>query len=121
MRDLRQERARPEGVREERLRATTGLLRGLDLTSWRGRSGRRYIVGVHPLTEGELLDRLADSLTRGETYQWSYIDLIVVKNTDASFGPTPEKRGSGGKEWQLFYAAQHSSLQRSGNNPRRTA
>jgi hypothetical protein len=46
----------PEGVREERLRATTGLLRGLDLTSWRGRSGRRYIVGVHPLTEGELLD-----------------------------------------------------------------
>jgi hypothetical protein len=57
MRELQQDRARcDEGVREERLRATSGLLRGLDLTSWRGRSGRRYIVGVHPLTEGELLD-----------------------------------------------------------------
>jgi hypothetical protein len=55
MRDLREDEA-PDGVREERLRATSGLLRGLDLTSWRGRSGRRYVVGVHPLTEGELLD-----------------------------------------------------------------
>ena len=47
---------RAEGVREERLRATAGLMRGLELTSWRGRSGRRYVVGVHPLTEGELLE-----------------------------------------------------------------
>ncbi len=56
MRDLREGPVRPDRVREERLRATSGLLRGLDLTSWRGRSGRRYVVGVHPLTEGELLD-----------------------------------------------------------------
>jgi hypothetical protein len=55
MRNLREGEA-PDGVREERLRATSGLLRGLDLTSWRGRSGRRYVVGVHPLTEGELFD-----------------------------------------------------------------
>jgi hypothetical protein len=56
MRDLQQDRMQRDGVREERLRAAAGLLRGLDLTSWRGRSGRRYVVGVHPLTEGELLD-----------------------------------------------------------------
>src|SRR5829696_6481632 len=57
MRDLRHERARRAGVREERLRATAGLRQAsLALSSWRGRSGRRYIVGVHPLVEAEILD-----------------------------------------------------------------
>jgi hypothetical protein len=57
MRDLRNDRARRAGVREERLRATAGLRQAaLNLSSWRGRSGRRYIVGVHPLVESEILD-----------------------------------------------------------------
>jgi hypothetical protein len=57
MRDLRNERTRRAGVREERLRATAGLRHSpLTLSSWRGRSGRRYIVGVHPLVESEILD-----------------------------------------------------------------
>jgi hypothetical protein len=57
MRDLRHERARRAGVREERLRATAGLRHSsLALSSWRGRSGRRYIVGVHPLVEAEILE-----------------------------------------------------------------
>jgi hypothetical protein len=44
-------------VREERLRATAGLRHtSLTLSSWRGRSGRRYIVGVHPLVAEEVLD-----------------------------------------------------------------
>lgn len=44
-------------MREERLRATAGLRGGLlSLSSWRGRSGRRYVVGVHPLSEAEMLD-----------------------------------------------------------------
>ena len=43
-------------MREERLRATAGLRSSSTLSSWRGRSGRRYIVGVHPLNEAELLD-----------------------------------------------------------------
>jgi hypothetical protein len=44
-------------VREERLRATAGLRQAsLPLSSWRGRSGRRYIVGVHPLAEPDVLD-----------------------------------------------------------------
>jgi len=55
MRDLRQDRTRRADVREERLRATAGLPSSPALTSWRGRSGRRYIVGIHPLTETEVL------------------------------------------------------------------
>lgn len=56
MRDLRNDRAREPGVREERLRATAGLRSSAALSSWRGRSGRRYIVAVHPLMQSELLD-----------------------------------------------------------------
>jgi hypothetical protein len=57
MRDLRHERARRAGVREERLRATAGLRHeSLTLSSWRGRSGRRYVVGVHPLVVDEILE-----------------------------------------------------------------
>ena len=40
-------------MREERLRTAQGL-RGapaLALSAWRGRSGRRYVVGVHPAGE----------------------------------------------------------------------
>jgi hypothetical protein len=55
MRDLRQDRTRGADVREERLRATAGLHSAPALSSWRGRSGRRYIVGIHPLTETEVL------------------------------------------------------------------
>ncbi len=56
LRDLRGERTRRAGVREERLRATAGLRDAtLDLSSWRGRSGRRYVVGVHPLDEADIL------------------------------------------------------------------
>jgi len=56
MRDLRNDRMRRAGVREERLRATAGLRSSPTLSSWRGLSGRRYIVGVHPLDLKELLD-----------------------------------------------------------------
>nr|WP_210381280.1 hypothetical protein [Microvirga zambiensis] len=56
MRDLRNDRTRRTGVREERLRATAGLRSSSTLSSWRGHSGRRYIVGVHALNEAELLD-----------------------------------------------------------------
>ena len=56
MRDLRNDRMRRAGVREERLRATAGLRPSPTLSSWRGLSGRRYIVGVHPLDLDELLE-----------------------------------------------------------------
>jgi hypothetical protein len=38
-------------VREERLRATVGIEGSLSLSSWRGRSGRRYVVGIHGFGE----------------------------------------------------------------------
>ena len=56
LRDMRSERTRRPDVREERLRATTGLRGALELSSWRGRSGRRYVVGIHPFSESEILD-----------------------------------------------------------------
>jgi hypothetical protein len=43
-------------IREERLRSTAALRHALPLTSWRGRSGRRYVVGVHPSAEPDLAD-----------------------------------------------------------------
>lgn len=43
-------------MREEPLRATAGLRSPPTLSSWRGLSGRRYIVGIHPLDLKELLD-----------------------------------------------------------------
>ncbi len=53
---LRDVRTRRADVQEERLRATAGLRNAsLALSSWRGRSGRRYVVGVHPLDEPEIL------------------------------------------------------------------
>ncbi|MGJ3262440.1 MAG: hypothetical protein ACFE0R_04315 [Salinarimonas sp.] len=38
-----------EPVREERLRAAAGIEGGVGLSAWRGRSGRRIVVAVHPL------------------------------------------------------------------------
>lgn len=57
MRETRMERPWRAGVREERLRATAGMRHAsVALTSWRGRSGRRYVVGVHPLAETDVRD-----------------------------------------------------------------
>jgi hypothetical protein len=58
MRDMRDtgDRAGRAAIREERLRATAGLREPASLTSWRGRSGRRYVVGVHDLLDNALAD-----------------------------------------------------------------
>lgn len=45
-------------MREERLRTMAGL-RGspaLSLSAWRGRSGRRYVVGVHEIVASDLAE-----------------------------------------------------------------
>jgi hypothetical protein len=89
MRDLRHERVRRAGVREERLRATAGLRQGaLNLSSWRGRSGRRYVVGVHPLSETDLLDvtdAIVIAVRRDEGGVARLIDI-------AAAGPKPRDR-----------------------------
>ena len=56
MRDMRNDRTRRTDVREERLRTAAGPRGLLELSSWRGRSGRRYVVGVHPLNETDIVD-----------------------------------------------------------------
>ena len=50
-------------MREERLRTTAGLRSSpsLALSAWRGRSGKRYVVGVHALSEPEL-DEMGDAV-----------------------------------------------------------
>jgi hypothetical protein len=55
MRDLRNSRTRRAVVREERLGAAADLAGSHRLSSWRGRSGRRYVVGVHALDDAEVL------------------------------------------------------------------
>ena len=47
--DLRADRETPQPIREEPLRVR-GLRRPvfLSLSAWRGRSGRRYVVSIHP-------------------------------------------------------------------------
>ena len=56
MRDLRGDRVQRADIREERLRTTSALRAGAGLTSWRGRSGRRYVVGIHALDEPDMAD-----------------------------------------------------------------
>jgi len=56
MRDMRHERIARAIVREERLRATAGLREPPALTSWRGKSGRRYVVGIQPASEADIAD-----------------------------------------------------------------
>jgi hypothetical protein len=49
-------RASRAGAREERLRATAGIEGSLGLSSWRGRSGQRYVVGVRKVAEVDAED-----------------------------------------------------------------
>jgi hypothetical protein len=88
MRELRSERARRAGVREERLRATAGLRGSLDLSSWRGRSGRRYVVGVHSFADSDLMDiteAVVMAVRRDENGVARLIDI-------ATAGPKPRER-----------------------------
>ena len=81
MRDLRNDRMRRAGVREERLRATAGLRSSPTLSSWRGLSGRRYIVGVHPLDLKELLevtDAVILAVRRDETGTAHVVDSVLA-------------------------------------------
>ena len=68
-------------MREERLRATAGLRSLPALSSWRGRSGRRYIVGVHPLVASEVMDvtdAVILAVKRGPNGLSSVVDMTIV-------------------------------------------
>ena len=100
MRKSSEERVQRRGVREERLRAAAGLRHAsLILSSWRGRSGRRYVVGVHPLAAADLRE-LTDAV------------LLAVKRdpdgtahlVDVAAGPAAE--GVGPATWVSAVEAQ---------------
>lgn len=57
MSSLRHEPAGRSPVREERLRAAASLREGsARLSAWRGRSGHRYVVSIHPFEDAALHD-----------------------------------------------------------------
>lgn len=87
LRAPRTEHAPAAGVREERLRAAAAFGGALELSSWRGRSGRRYVVGVHALSEAELFDvtdAVALAVRRaGETAA----EIVAIADAGAGFRP----------------------------------
>ena len=79
MRDLRNERADGTVVREEGLKAAAGVTRPLDLSSWRGRSGRRYVVGVRPLSElPDITDAVVLGVRRGADGVARIVDALIA-------------------------------------------
>ena len=91
MRDLRHDRTQRTDVREERLRATASLRSSAALSSWRGRSGRRYIVGIHPLVETEVLDvtdAVILAVRRDEADVAHVIDVATVGSQPSEQGRT---------------------------------
>ncbi|WP_051439761.1 hypothetical protein [Methylobacterium sp. 10] len=77
-------------MREVRLR-TAASLRGtpaLALSAWRGRSGRRYVVGIHELAELEL-DDMGEAVVMAVRRDSTGIgELIAV----AAAGSSPRER-----------------------------
>ncbi|TDR94759.1 hypothetical protein EV668_2048 [Enterovirga rhinocerotis] len=68
------------GVREERLRSTAGLRLASPMSSWRGVSGRRYVVGVHPSLVPAVVDMAGAVLIavrRGGDGTASVVDVTV--------------------------------------------
>ncbi|MCG6121661.1 MAG: hypothetical protein MEP57_02955 [Microvirga sp.] len=74
-RENRVERAR---VREERLRATAGLDFALSLSSWRGRSGRRYVVGIMASAELDDEDLAGDVMIAVRRDQAGFARVVDV-------------------------------------------
>lgn len=68
------------GIREERLRSTIGLREPDVLSSWRGRSGRRYVVGVQALAEtdvSEVTDAVVIAVQRSGDGVAAVIDVAM--------------------------------------------
>src|SRR3954470_9418589 len=90
LRDLKDDRSRRQDVREERLRTAAGL-RGtpaLALSAWRGRSGKRYVVGVHDLSEPEF-DEMGEAVVMAVRRDASGLaELVAV----AAAGASPQER-----------------------------
>jgi hypothetical protein len=102
MRDMRHDRISRAIVREERLRATAGLREPPALTSWRGRSGRRYVVGVHAASEpdiAEVMDAVLIAVQRSGDGTAEVVDVaapgsLTSKRQRQSWLSTMQARGA---------------------------
>lgn len=92
LRDLRSERIVGSLIREERLRATALLREPDSLTSWRGRSGRRYVVGVHAPTEPDLAD-IADAVVIAVRRGRDGTAAVVDAAAPGRWTPRPARAG----------------------------
>jgi hypothetical protein len=75
-------------MREVCLRTTAGLRGTPALSAWRGRSGRRYIVGIHDLAEPDL-DDLGDAVVMAVRRDANGTGELVCV---ASAGDSPRER-----------------------------
>ena len=85
MRDLRRDRTRKPEVREEPLRATVGLPGSLNLSSWRGRSGHRYVVGISAPDDpslGDVTEAVIMAVRRSREGSAHLVDLLVLGGSD---------------------------------------
>jgi hypothetical protein len=92
MRDSGADRAGRASIREERLRVTVGLREPAGLTSWRGRSGRRYVVGVHDLDEIELAELTSAVLIAVERRPDGSARVLSVAAPRANTSPRVRQR-----------------------------
>ncbi|GJE46279.1 hypothetical protein [Methylobacterium soli] len=91
LRDLKDDRSRRQDVREERLRTASGLggAPALALSAWRGRSGKRYVVGVHALSETDL-DEVGEAVVMAVRRDESGLaELVAVATAGIGADPSP--------------------------------
>jgi len=114
LRDLKSDRQRRHEVREERLKTTAGL-RGapaLPLSAWRGRSGRRYVVGVHPivgLDADEVGDAVCIAVERGTNGIAEPISVVSGLDADTLRRWTEKARSKGATELHVHRLADNAA------------
>jgi hypothetical protein len=116
--ELRGERMRTASVREEPLRATAALGPGFAFSAWRGRSGRRYIVGVHAFGDcgvADIIDAVVIA-TRRDRDGTAWIVDIANAGVGAGEGLRPSwlatARARGATEVHLHRLASDDSERR---------
>ena len=103
------------GIREERLRSTIGLREPDVLSSWRGRSGRRYVVGVQPLAEtdvSEVTDAVVIAVQRSGDGTAAVVDVAMAGDempTRAQLGWLSSARARGATEVHVHRLADNEA------------
>lgn len=111
LRDLKADRASRPVIREERLKTTSGL-RGfpaLPLSAWRGRSGRRYVVGVHSargFDADEMAQAVVIGVRRDDNGHAEIIDIVSNASISKAQDWIKAVRASGGTEMHVHRLAE---------------